>query len=211
MRRMSLRAASVFMLLGVVVLSGCERAEDMVAPVADVSTEQPRWELPVTEKLSARRINRKLQTIGWWAPPAEGWADPRRHGELMLSLEDELGLQHFLFVEHRSMSERALFRMELSSREVMVDGERTEVAVVDLTATSENGFTNDVGSAGFKRQSVALCLDGSAAGERPERLRIYYLADDGRLVPMQPLRGRMSAPWVCASIPHFSGFVMGAN
>ena len=188
-RQVSVRAI-VFVLFAVFTAASCERAADLTAPAPAYA-------------LNAKKLAKLLGNLG------EGTGTPvtvdPRGGNHVASIT--VGA-HTLWIESKAVREATTFAM--TAEEQDING--TPVTVFELTATStrSNAELNDVGSRGFRRP-VVLCLDASDVDVTTRRgLAIFWLRDSGSIVPMR-LVPRMAEPYVCAELPHFSGFVMGAN
>lgn len=189
-RQVSVRAI-VSVLFAVFVATSCERAADLTAP------EGPAY------ALNAKKLAKLLGNLG------EGTATPvtvdPRGGNSVANIT--VGA-HTLWIESKAVREPATFAMTVAEQDI----NGTPVTVFELTATStrNNAQLNDIGSRGFRR-SVVLCVDASGVDASSRRgLSIFWLKDGTSIVPMR-LVPHMSDPYVCAELPHFSGFVMGAN
>jgi hypothetical protein len=194
------RVARVLILLLGLFVAGCDQAGNITAP---------RQQGPLAFALTPERVAELLNVVDGSALPTDGTAQPGNGDEvaLMLSLPAPNGQQHYLFVESRAVDVATVFTMGTGS--ITVDG--TTINYIDLNATGVGSSdSNDIGRGGFPAESVVLCL-AEPELEPGQSANIYWLADQNTIVQMTRIeRGNLPAH-VCAEIPHFSGFVMGAN
>ena len=198
-QRIRMRAISVIVLLLAVVTASCDRATQLTAP---------------NEADAAYALNGKklAMILGGLDGSAQASMTVER-GEYGVAALDVNGYTHYLIVDRKAVRQTTEFTMEVGA--TTLNGE--EIRFIDLNATSAGSNTpNDVGSQGFRPRNVVLCMDAASAGlTTPDGVDIFLLTD--RSIVRMP---KVSAPhditagsttYVCASIPHFSGFVMGAN
>lgn len=192
------RAAGALILALSLVGTACDQATNITAP-------QDRG--PLAFALTPERIAALLDVVDGEVLPTEGTAQPGKGDQVavMLSLPAPNEQKHYLFVESRAVDVSTLFSMGVGS--VTLDGQTVHFIDLNATATGSTD-TNDVGRKGFPTESVVLCMAEPDGVDSPQ---IYWLADANTVVQMtRVVRGDMPAH-VCAEIPHFSGFVMGAN
>ena len=194
------RAMRALGLLFAFAAAGCDQAANITAP------QEPAQ---LAFALTPDRVAQLLNVVDGSALPSESVVLPGSGDSVaaMLSLPAPGEQQHYLFVESRAVDVPTTFSMGVGS--ITIDG-RT-INYVDLNATAEGSSdTNDVGRHGFPTESVVLCM-AEPALEPGQSAEIYWLADQNTIVQMHRIqRGDLPAH-VCAEIPHFSGFVMGAN
>ena len=189
-RQVSVRAI-VFVLFAVFASASCERATELTAPDAPAYA------------LNAKKLAKLLGNLGEGSGTPVT-VDPRGGNDVATITVGA----HTLLIESKAVREAATFTMTAAEQDI----NGTAVTVFELTATStrSNATLNDVGSRGFRRP-VVLCLDAADVDVATRRgLGIFWLRDANSIVPMR-LVPRMAEPYVCAELPHFSGFVMGAN
>ena len=198
-QRIRMRAISVIVLLLAVVTASCDRATQITAPS----------EVDAAYALNGKKLAMILGGLDGTAQ-ASVTVGRGQSGVAGLEVGD---FTHYLIVDKKAVRQTTEFTMEIGS--TTVNGE--EIRFIDLNATSVGSTTpNDVGSQGFRPLNVVLCMDAASAGlTSPDGVDIFLLTDRS-IVRMPKVRAPQdiaagSTTYVCASIPHFSGFVMGAN
>lgn len=196
-QRIRMRAVIVLMLA--IFTASCDQAAQITAPNA----------ADAAYALNAKKLEQILGGLDGQATSSASmiatWQDGNVAG---LTVG---GFTHYLIVDEKAVRQETEFTMEVSSRTIY----GREIRFIDLNATSVGSPTqNDVGATGFRPRSVVLCMDVAAADlTNPDPVSIFLLTD--RSIVRQSKVSRPAAingtTYTCASIPHFSGFVMGAN
>ena len=198
-QRIRMRAISVIVLLLAVVTASCDRATQLTAP---------------NEADAAYALNGKklAMILGGLDGSAQASMTVARgdYGVAALQVGDHT---HYLIVDKNAVRKPTEFTMEVGS--ATFHGE--EIRFIDLNATSVGSTTkNDVGSQGFRPRNVVLCMDAASAGLTSADGVDIFLLTERSIVRMPKVSKPQdiaagSTTYACASIPHFSGFVMGAN
>lgn len=198
-QRIRMRAIRVIVLLLAVVTASCDQATEITAPN----------EADAAYALNGKKLAMILNALDGTAQ-ASITVEPGKPDVARLKVGAHT---HYLIVDKKAVRQSTEFTMEVGS--TTINGK--EIRFIDLNATSVGSNTpNDVGSQGFRPRNVVLCMDAASAGLRTADGVDIFLLTDRSIVRMPKVSKPQdieagSTTYVCASIPHFSGFVMGAN
>jgi hypothetical protein len=205
-QRIRIRAMRVVVMLFAIVMVSCDRASELAAPQNPAAAA-------AAYALNGKEVIQLLNVVDGMDLESTGTVVPRgdaRTGAL-LSLPAANGGNHYLFVEPEAVKKPAEFSMSVKPWTFEYQGQQHTINYLNLTATTLGSTsTNDAGKAGFKARTVVMCLlpPALASGATPQ---VYWIQNARSIVRMRKVQREGMPDYVCADIPHFSGFVMGAN